>query len=124
MSQTSWIWVAALLTLGAGCVTQKTAALREEEAFAQGAREGMVSAKEPSEDWIIVQGDVRNIAIPWKEDLTLAEAILQAEYTGRRDPRFLRIISADGEIINIDPKTLLYGEDYFLKKGDLIEIRR
>ena len=103
-----------------GCVSNKTAALRESQAYEVGLATGNRS---PS-NVVLFQGSVRNHVIQWREGLTLAEAILEADYSSSRTPRIIEITSHEGEFFKIAAETLLEGEDYFLKAGDTVVIRR
>jgi hypothetical protein len=60
--------------------------------------------------------------VPWTEDLTLAKALMAAEYQSRRNPRQI-IILRGGQTIPVDPNLLLNGEDVPLQAGDRVEIR-
>ena len=73
---------------------------------------------------VFVRGDVKNQIIPWNEDLSLAQAIIAAEYRGAWDPHRILIIRK-GEAIKVNPKHLLWGtQDPSLEAGDIIEIER
>ncbi|MCS7089285.1 MAG: hypothetical protein RMN51_05995 [Verrucomicrobiota bacterium] len=70
--------------------------------------------------WMI--GPVRRPVLHWRQDLTLAEAILEAEYLFEPDPRTI-LIRRGSIVIPIDPARLLQGEDFALLPGDQVEIR-
>ena len=72
---------------------------------------------------VFVRGDVRNPVIPWSEELTLARAILAAEYVGRWDPHSINVVRGNRSK-RFSPSRLLSGEDMDLEPGDVIEIRR
>lgn len=67
-------------------------------------------------------GPVRRPVLHWRQDLTLAEAILEAEYLFEPDPRTI-LIRRGSIVIPIDPARLLQGEDFALLPGDQVEIR-
>ncbi len=71
---------------------------------------------------VTVSGSVRNTEIPWTQGLTLARAIVAAEYTGADDPAEI-IITRNGEQGSVDPQALLQGADVPLEAGDAITIR-
>ena len=67
---------------------------------------------------------VRNPRVPWTEGLTLARALLAAEYTGTLDPTRIRI-TRQGQSYTVDVKHLLRGQDDpLLEPGDLVEVFR
>ena len=117
------IQVLLLLTLPAGCASPSSLREREREAYRSGARDAMQAVTQPP-PIVFFNGWVRNNAIEWHPDLTLAQGLLEAEYSGRRTPSSIRIFSHEGDVIDIDPATLLDGEDYYLEKGDRVEIQR
>jgi hypothetical protein len=67
-------------------------------------------------------GEVRNQLIPWTADLTLARAIVAADYYGPGDPTTIVVIR-DGQQTVYDPKKLLRGNDVLLEPKDVVEIR-
>ncbi len=71
---------------------------------------------------VTVQGRVHNPTIPWSEGLTVAKAIVAADYYGVTDPREI-IVVRQGFARRVDPSKLLLGEDLPLQPGDLMEIR-
>ena len=72
---------------------------------------------------VFVRGEVRNPVIPWTEDLTLARAILAADYVGRWDPHSFNLIRGN-RTKRFSAAMLLSGEDAPLEPGDVIEVRR
>lgn len=81
----------------------------------------MPAAQQPV---VWVRGDVKHFAVPWNEELTLARAIVAAEYTGLWDPRLITILR-QGEAYKVRPRDLLAGrDDPPLEPGDTIVIDR
>ena len=73
---------------------------------------------------VMVSGPVRNPVVEWNEELTLAQAIVTADYLGSRAPRNI-FIHRGPEVIRVNPYRLLRGlDDLPMEPGDLIEIRR
>ncbi len=70
---------------------------------------------------VTVVGEVKNKILPWTIDLTLARAVVAAEYYGAKDPNQITIIR-DGHLLPVDPRQLLQGEDIPLQPRDIIEL--
>ena len=78
----------------------------------------MQQAQGPS---VTVNGEVRNHVVPWTQGLTLAQAIVAAEYCGAKDPSQM-IIVHNGVATRLDPRQLLTGTDIPLQSGDIIQL--
>ena len=70
---------------------------------------------------ITLSGPVRNRTIPWTEGLTVAEAIVSAEYLAASAPKSIYVTRNGGRIF-VDPRQLLRGNDFLLEAGDAVEI--
>jgi hypothetical protein len=115
------LFLAALVFAGAGCAGK--AKKREAEAFRQGQLRAMEEqrALEPA---VWVHGQVRHPRVPWHENLTLAQALVAADYIGALNPTRINVIR-QGQTYRVDPKRLLRGaEDPLLEPGDVVEIAR
>lgn len=78
----------------------------------------------PQEQQITIQGEVRNPVVMWTPGLTLARALVEAEYLGARDPQMIYIFRKE-QAIRVDPSHLLGGiKDPVLQPGDIVELRR
>ncbi len=73
---------------------------------------------------VVVRGPVRNPTVAWTEDLTLAKAILAADYTGFMDPILVRVIRNGQMIEELKGIDLLHGQDVPLQPGDIVDIVR
>ena len=71
---------------------------------------------------VSVLGPVRHPLIPWTEDLTLAKAVVAADYYLKDTPREIVIVRA-GKPMPVDVKQLLAGEDVPLEAGDVVQIK-
>ena len=67
-------------------------------------------------------GPVRNATVPWTPDLTLAQAVIAADYMGPQDPKLI-VIRRQNEEIPVNPQHLLGGVDIPVVAGDVIEIQ-
>ena len=110
-----------VLTLcAAGCVTKKEDATRARQAYMAGQQPLPQAVLPPGEPSVLVRGAVQHPALPWTEGMTLANAIVAANYTGFMNPILVRIIR-QGQIVDeckgID---LLRGHDFPLESGDTI----
>ena len=113
---------ALLLT---GCRSQEstgTQTIMQQQAGIMSQQQEIIH-KLSAEPFVTVIGDVRYSRVEWNEDLTLARAIVEAEYIGLRDPKVI-ILDRSGETLRIHPRNLLRGEDLYIEPGDVIEIRR
>ena len=126
LSTSLWPWlrlavlVSTLLSFTTGCETKSRARLEAQRAYVQGQEQALAQSR-PKPQIVAVKGQVRNPVIPWTEDLTLAKAIVAAEYTGYLNPRLIRLFH-DGQTTDIKPSALLMGQDMPVAPGDTIEI--
>jgi hypothetical protein len=73
---------------------------------------------------VTIQGPVRHPLIIWGPNLTLARALVEAEYLGQRDPHSIVIFRGDKAIL-VEIKHLLSGiKDPPLLPGDVVELRQ
>ena len=124
-----------LAAAAAGCASDKKKTdeqlRRAYVAGAQAARQQMLQSQSqepqlqtaPSSDpQVRILGPVRNPVLPWMDGLTLARALVLAEYQ-RNDTPALITIYRNNQPLQIDPQTLLNGADYPLFPGDLVYIQ-
>jgi hypothetical protein len=106
----------------AGCVSKKAADSEARQAYMAGQAQAQKQwqAERPPE--VVVRGPVRNPVVPWTEDLTLAKALLDADYTGFMNPHFIRVIR-DGQMVQeLRGIDLIHGQDFPLAAGDIIDV--
>ena len=113
-----------LLTL-AGCVSKSKADAQVRAAYIAGQQQAMTRIQQTQTlgqgPCVTVNGEVRNRVVPWTEGLTLAKAVLAADYYGAKDPG--QIIVVHGGVANrVDPKQLLSGVDIPLQPGDVVQL--
>jgi hypothetical protein len=71
-----------------------------------------------------IQGEVKNRAVLWNEELTLSRALVAAQYTGLWDPHSISVVR-DGTAYKINPRDLLKQlDDPILRPGDVVVIER
>ena len=109
-----------LLSFTSGCESKSRARLEARQAYVEG-QELALRQSRPQPPIVTVTGPVRNHIIPWTEELTLAKAIVAAEYTGYLRPHLIRVIRG-GQATDIKPSALLSGEDMPLQPGDTIQL--
>ena len=71
---------------------------------------------------VFLQGPVQNPVVPWRDEMTLSQAIVDAVYTGFMNPRLVRVLrdgQVAGELRGID---LLHHQDLALQPGDTVLI--
>jgi hypothetical protein len=112
-----------------GCVTKSKANAQARAAFLAGQQEAMARMQQPQtqtqtqgrEPSVTLNGEVRNRVVPWTAGLTLAKALLAADYYGTTDPDQIMIVH-NGMATRVDPKMLLTGVDIPLQPGDVVRI--
>jgi len=105
-----------------GCITRSASNAKVQAAFAAGQQQA--TAQQQAAQSVHFRGDVKRTSVPWAEELTLAKALVAAEYTGLRDPHTIVIIR-QGETFKVNPKRLLGGlDDPLLEPGDTVEVHR
>jgi hypothetical protein len=105
----------------AGCVSKTKAKLNAQQAYITGQQHAMMTMQQ-NQNAVQIRGNVKNTTIPWTEGLTVAKAIVAAEYQGTHDPASV-IIIRHGTGTEIKASDLLQGQDEPVQPGDLIEIR-
>ncbi len=109
----------------AGCVTKSAAKARARNAFLAGQQEAMMRMQQMQSQaqgpGVTVNGDVQTHFVPWTEGMTLAKALLAADYIGTADPAQI-IIVHNGVANRIDPAMVLAGKDIPLQPGDTVQL--
>jgi hypothetical protein len=116
------IMMAASVVCVSGCVSAAKAKADARAAYNAGQQDAMARMSQVEKLNITVVGPVRNSVVAWKEDLTLANALLAAEYLSNTDPRQILIVRK-GIAIPVDPNQLLSGRDVPLQPGDVIHLQ-
>jgi len=70
---------------------------------------------------VTINGEVRNHIVPWTEGLTLAGALVAADYYGAADPSLIYLVR-NGRAKLVDTKQLLSGVDLPLQAGDVVQL--
>ena len=112
----------ALVLFMGGCMTKSKADAKARAAFSAGQQQVFERAFELRRTSIRFVGNVKNPLVEWAEGLTLAQAMIAADYQDVATPKEIIVIRG-GQPIRVDPKQLLRGEDYPLQPGDTVEIR-
>jgi hypothetical protein len=119
------LFFTALLILAAiesGCTTRSQAKADARAAYLAGQKDAYASMARSQRTSIVVIGPVQNREILWTDGLTLAQAIVAANYTGHGNPTEI-ILLRRGESASVDPTDLLRGHDVPLEPGDTITLR-
>ncbi|MGP8199977.1 MAG: hypothetical protein ACLQU4_10795 [Limisphaerales bacterium] len=111
-----------LVLLLAGCVSKKQAELQAHQAYMAGQTQAAKQWQAEKPPQVVVQGPVSNHVIPWTEGLTLAQAIVDANYTGFMTPKFVRVVRNGQLIETLKGVDLLHHEDVPLEAGDIVNI--
>jgi hypothetical protein len=118
--KTTWYVLLTISIVLCGCVSKARHRLEVREAFVAGQQQAMSQMRSTSTTDVIVHGNVRNSMIPWKEDMTLIQAIGAAEYLDKQDPKVI-LLHRSGEVMRINPRELLGGHDIPVRAGDVID---
>src|SRR5712671_3064226 len=92
--------VCVLILFHQGCTSRGRASAEARAAFAAGQQRGLQQAQQlqhPGPN-VTVAGPVKYTVIPWNDELTVARAIIAAEYLGNADPREI-VILRSGQLI-------------------------
>ncbi|MDB6053454.1 MAG: hypothetical protein JWN25_977 [Verrucomicrobiales bacterium] len=112
--------------LAPACTSRKKAQQQAMAAYVAGRRAAQVqaSSETPPIDLrhqVAVVGNVQNHAIDWRAGLTVATAILTAQYVPETTPAEIRIYHRN-RIVRFSGEELLAGRDEPVFTGDKIEI--
>ena len=105
-----------------GCTTNSTARARASAAYSAGQQQAYGQLQSLLAPSVSFSGNVTNPRLAWREGLSLAEAIVAADYRSVSSPRAIFVIR-HGQRNFVDPKQLLSGQDFLLEAGDVIEIQ-
>jgi hypothetical protein len=107
------------------CVTKSKAKAQARAAYLAGQQEAiarMQQGQTPGQGpCVTVNGAVRVHVVPWTQGMTLAKALVAADYYGTTDPAQI-IILHSGVATRVDPKQLLSGSDIPLQPGDVVQL--
>jgi hypothetical protein len=104
-----------------GCVSKSKANAQARAAFLAGQQQAEVRMQQVQGPSVTVNGEVRNRIVPWTQGMTLAKAVVAAEYTGAKDPAQIIVVHL-GVAHRVDPKQLLSGADIPLQPGGIVQI--
>jgi hypothetical protein len=118
------ILVFSALLMLAGCVSKSEAQRQAREAYLAGQNQALTAAAAAAKNStapITIRGAVENDTIPWADDLTLAQALLAANYKPLGTPNRISIFR-DGRTIPVNVRDFLQGNDIPLQPGDRIDL--
>ncbi len=124
---TCWVKIVSLpafcgcLIAVSGCVSKSQAQRQAREAYLAGQQSGMELTQQNRGPVVTLRGRVKAGVVPWSLDLTLARALIAAEYYGGTPAEI--ILTRNGQQIPVDPNSLLNGQDVPLEPRDVIEIK-
>jgi len=123
-------WAVLIAALALVCITGCGGKKRREAELRAAFMAGQIQALQQAQAQaqqpfpsVRVIGPVKRDTVPWVAGLTLAQAILTAEYVEKGEPKVIRIIRR-GEKIDIDPQKLVNRQipDPPLEPGDVVEL--
>jgi molybdopterin converting factor small subunit len=108
-----------------GCVSKSKADAKARAAFLAGQQQAVMRVQQAQTQGqgpsVTVNGEVRNHVVPWTEGLTLANALVAADYLGAADPGQILIVH-NGRATRVEAKQLLSGVDIPLQPGDIVQL--
>ncbi len=104
-----------------GCMTKSRSRAQAENAYLAG-QNAALRQQLAQYSGITFIGSVQNPQVPWVAGLTLAQAVVTANYVGTQEPRAV-IITRKGESAVLEANVLLNGTDIPLEVGDVVELR-
>jgi hypothetical protein len=109
----------------AGCVSKSKADAQARAAYLAGQQQAVMRYQQAQTQGqgpcVTVNGEVRNHVVPWTEGMTLARALLAADYLGAADPGQILIVH-NGRATRVEPRQLLSGVDIPLQPGDIVQL--
>jgi hypothetical protein len=114
-------FLALLATASWGCVSKRKAEAKARAAFLAGQQDAIARMQRAQGPSVTINGEVRNHVVPWTNGLTVAQALIAAEYCGAHDPGQVIVVHG-GIATRLDPKQLLSGVDIPLQAGDILQL--
>ncbi len=109
----------------AGCASKDKADARARAAFVAGQQQATLRMQQvqtlPQAPSVTINGEVRNHILPWTQGMTLASALVAADYYGASDPSLIYLVR-HGKATAVDAKQLLAGADLPLEAGDVVQV--
>ncbi len=105
------------------CVSTSKAKEREQAAFLAGQRQAQQQFAQSQQHGpsVTIVGPVRNPVVPWTVGLTLAKALIAANYYGPSEPAQI-VILRDGRPVIVNVQSFLAGQDVSLRPRDVVEL--
>jgi len=106
------------------CVSKSKAQAQARAAFLAGQQQAAMMSQQTrlQGPTVTVLGEVKNAVVPWTIDLTLAKAVVAADYYGQTDPTEI-VIKRNGQEQRYEAKRLLGGDDVPLEPSDVIVLK-
>jgi len=127
LSRSLSLWIPALLGLGlvmAGCKSSQKGAGRDGYNQLIRSQQQALAIDQMGAPAVYFVGPVQQPVVLWREDLSLAEALLEAGYKSQFSPHAIRV-TRQRRTYNVDVQRLLRGtENPALEPGDRIEVIR
>jgi hypothetical protein len=114
-----------LAAIFGGCVSKSKADAKARAAFIAGQQQAIMRLQQAQTQGqgpcVTVNGEVRNHVVPWTEGMTLARAVVAADYLGTADPGQILVVR-NGLATPVEPGQLLSGVDIPLQPGDIVQL--
>lgn len=110
--------------LSGGCSAKKKRSGMEQYNSLIRAQQESMAVQQAKQPVVFVHGSVQRPIVAWRENLTLAETLLEAGYTSPLSPRAIRV-TRQGRVYTVDVRRLLRGTDNpVLEPGDVVDVVR
>ena len=96
--------------------------MQARQAYLAGQQQAAKQWQSQQPPQVVVHGPVRNSVVPWVENLTLAKAIVDADYTGFMNPVLVRVIRNGQMVEEMKGSDLLHRQDFPLEPGDIVDL--
>ena len=109
----------------AGCASKakKEAAFYQRNAAVRAQEEALIAQLNQTPS-VFLRGAIQRPMVPWRENLTLAEVLLDSGYNSTLSPRVIRV-TRQGRSYDINVRALLRGQDNpVMEPGDMVEVYR
>jgi hypothetical protein len=112
--------VLLLFIVWSGCSARTQSQARARAAFEAGQRQALTDVAN-RQNGITFIGPVLNPVIPWRQGLTLGQAVAAAGWNEQKSPRLI-VLTRNGESVEMTPAQMLQAAEFPVEPGDRVEM--